>query len=64
MQKQFAPIKTIKPNRLSMFNAYEKRYCSFCAIYPKTGYCKFLKHRVKRPDESSCSWFIRKQEDL
>jgi hypothetical protein len=61
MKKQFTAIKTIK--HADRFNIFEKRYCSDCTKYNlKTGYCDILNQKIRCPDESRCSWFIRKWE--
>jgi hypothetical protein len=61
MKKQFTAIKTIK--HADRFNKSEKSYCSDCIKYNlNTGYCDILNQKIKCPDESRCSWFIRKWE--
>ncbi len=63
MRKQLDIMKTIKQGKQDRFNKSEKSYCSDCIKYNlNTGYCDILNQKIKCPDESKCSWFIRKWE--
>uniref|UniRef100_A0A6H1ZDA0 Uncharacterized protein n=1 Tax=viral metagenome TaxID=1070528 RepID=A0A6H1ZDA0_9ZZZZ len=44
-----------------IFSTYERRYCDSCIKYdPKNGNCSILKRKVMCPEESNCSWFMKK----
>ena len=61
MQTQFIKFKTTKSNA-DIFDKFEKMYCDNCKRYNLlTGYCKSYKQKILHPDESHCSFFIRKQ---
>jgi hypothetical protein len=57
MQTQFTKFKTT--SNADMFDKFEKKHCDLCKRYKLTGYCKVYKKKIKRPDESNCSWFIK-----
>jgi len=63
MRKQPGIMKTIKQGKQDRFNIFGKRYCGDCTKYNlNTTYCNILKKKIKCPNDSKCSWFIRKWE--